>query len=223
MPSPSSEDPFYVDINVWWCVTKLSDIPLLEQSKWDQGPSRLYFEGGAIVHAVAKNNLILVVDYRAPSIRRHHKQWATNATGDDLLEFMKDWKIPKRYWPVAKHASRVTQFAVPKGFDEKNNDAQCAWHNGKNLVLLGDAVHPTPHFFGQGANAAIQDAYCLVRCLQTQQNVAAAFSEYVAIRKPPADDIVSKSYLLGLTETAGGIQRLLRDLIFYICGNFFYI
>lgn len=209
--SSDQQDPFYVDINVWWCVTKLSDIPLLERTPWDIGPSRLYFEGGAIMHLVAKDNLILVVDYRAPSLRRHHKNWTANATGTDLVAFMEHWNIPNRYRPVAKYASRVARFAIPKGFEEP---AQF-WHNAQNVVLLGDAVHPTPHFFGQGANAAIQDAYCLVRCLHERRNFREAVSEYVSIRKPPADDIVSKSYLLGLTETAGGIARLVRDLIFF--------
>ena len=82
-------------------------------------------------------------------------------------------------------------------------------------MLLGDAVHPTPHFFGQGANAAIQDAYCLTRFLCTANDLETAFKSYVAIRRPPANDIVSKSYLLGMTETAGGIARVVRDLIFF--------
>jgi 2-polyprenyl-6-methoxyphenol hydroxylase-like FAD-dependent oxidoreductase len=220
-------DPFYVDINVWWCVTKLSNIPKTERraTQWDNGPSRLYFEGGAIMHLIANDNLILVVDYRAPSLRKHHKNWKANSKGADLLEFMKVWGVPSKYWTVAEHASRVAQFAIPKGLgSEKAVATQTQWHNSTNIVLLGDAVHPTPHFFGQGANAAIQDAYCLVRCLRTEKDdgndgsdtdLSDAFSEYVRIRKPPAKDIISKSYLLGLTETAGGIPRLVRDLIFF--------
>merc|ERR1711915_179946 len=108
----------------------------------------------------------------------------------DLLAFMKDWGIPSKYWPVAKYASRVAQFAIPKGLGSED---VTLWHNSTNVVLLGDAVHPTPHFFGQGANAAIQDAYCLVRCLHTLEtesdgSLSGAFSEYVKIRKPLADD-----------------------------------
>jgi hypothetical protein len=63
----------------------------------------------------------------------------------------------------------------------------------------------------------------LVQCLRTtvhtsdddDGDISNAFSEYVKVRKPPADDIISKSYLLGLNETAGGIARLARDLIFF--------
>lgn len=215
--SHSASDPFYVDINVWWCVTKLSDIPIMERTKWDTGPSRLYFEGGAIMQIVANDSLILSIDYRAPTLRRDHKNWSANSTGADLLEFMRDWKIPSKYWPAAKYASRVALFAIPKGL---GSEEATLWHYSTNVVLLGDAVHPTPHFFGQGANAAIQDAYCLVRCLHTipsnnDGSLSDAFSEYVKVRKPPADDIISKSYLLGLTETTGGIARLARDLIFF--------
>jgi len=217
--SPSASDPFYVDMNVWWCVTNLSDIPVLERTQWDNGPSRLYFEGGAIMQIVADDKLILSVDYRAPSLQRHHKNWTANSTGADLLEFMKAWGVPSKYWPAARYASRVARFAIPKGL---GSDDPPIWHNSTTVVLLGDAVHPTPHFFGQGANAAIQDAYCLVRCLRTvvhsrtnDGGLSGAFDEYVAIRKPPADDIISKSYLLGLVETTGGMARLARDLLFF--------
>ena len=215
--APLAPDPFYVDMNVWWCVTKLSDIPTMERTKWDNGPSRFYFEGMAIMQLVANDHLIINVDYRAPSLQWHHKNWKANSTGADLLNFLKDWGAPPRFWPVARYASRVARFAIPKGLGSED---AAVWHNSKNIVLLGDAIHPTPHFFGQGANAAIQDAYCLVRCLRTLQptekgNLSEAFTEYVKIRKPPADDIVSKSYLLGLTETAGGMSRLVRDLVFF--------
>jgi len=214
----ASSSPFYVDINVWWCITPISKIPMVDLQKmttnkfiWEPGPNRAYFESGAIMHLIAKDQLILVVDYRATSLKKHHKNWAGNATSEELVDFMKTWNIPNKFWPVAEHASRVSHFAIPKGI---NQDASSVWSMGR-VAMLGDAVHPTPHFFGQGANAAIQDAYCLTRFICTADDLETAFKSYTAIRKPPARDIVSKSYILGLTETAGGIMRVIRDLIFF--------
>lgn len=212
-----NDAPFYVDMNVWWCITPTKDISIedlssMKQFSWEPGPHRYYFEGGAIMHLVSKEQIILVVDYRAPSLLNHHQNWAGNATCAQLMEFMKVWGIPQQYWPVAKYASRVSHFAIPKGLSTQTSSSQ--WWRQKT-VLIGDAVHPTPHFFGQGANAAIQDAYCLTRHLSTANDLQRAFQSYVSIRKPPADDIIAKSYFLGLTETAGGLARFLRDIIFF--------
>lgn len=210
-------DPFYVDMNVWWCITPIAAISEEDRVSmnahkfnWASGPHRLYFEGGAIMHLIAKDQVILVVDYRAPSLLQDHKNWAGNASSADLMKFMETWRIPEKYWPVAKHALRVSHFGIPKGLSEQLG----VWSKDRT-VLLGDAVHPTPHFFGQGANAAIQDAYCLTRCLCIGEELEEAFRSYVAVRKRPADDIIAKSYLLGMTETAGGISRVVRDLVFF--------
>ena len=62
----------------------------------------------------------------------------------DGVVFMRAWGVPVKYLPVARHASRVSHFAVPRGL---NADRE-AWHNSQNVVLPGDAVHPMPHFFG---------------------------------------------------------------------------
>ena len=47
------------------------------------------------------------------------------------------------------------------------------------------------------------------------RSLGGAFDAYVRVRKPPADDIIRKGYLMGLTETAGGAARLARDLVFF--------
>lgn len=207
--------PLYIDINVWWSVTPISaisssDRALMDGFSWEAGPHRLYFESGAVMHLIANDQIILIVDYRATSVMKDQKNWASNTTNAQFLQFMETWKIPSKFFPVAKYASRVSHFGIPKGLSGHFEN----WHKGRT-VLLGDAVHPTPHFFGQGANAAIQDAYCLTRFLCTANDLETAFKSYVAIRRPPANDIVSKSYLLGMTETAGGIARVVRDLIFF--------
>ncbi|MFN2454097.1 MAG: FAD-dependent monooxygenase [Pyrinomonadaceae bacterium] len=55
----------------------------------------------------------------------------------------------------------------------------------RNIVLLGDALH-TAHFsIGSGTKLALEDAIALHDCFQrTQNNIAAALSEFEATRKP---------------------------------------
>lgn len=212
--------PFYVNMNVWWSVTRIVDIPPSDKEAmtadgflWEitgGGPNRRYIESGAIMTLFAQGHIVMVLDYRSPSLRTHHHDWAGNATNDGFVRFMKSWNVPRMFHPVAHYAMRVSHFAVPKGLRRPPEE----WYN-RHVVLLGDAVHPTPHFFGQGANAAVQDAYCLTRLLCTCDDTKSALQTYVKVRMPPADAIVSKSYMLGLTETAGGAARVVRDLLFF--------
>lgn len=48
------------------------------------------------------------------------------------------------------------------------------------MVLLGDAAHAMPPFLGQGANQAIQDAYCLARELAALDGKHASLDEALA-------------------------------------------
>jgi benzoate-CoA ligase family protein len=63
------------------------------------------------------------------------------------------------------------------------------WTAGK-YALLGDAVH-TAHFsIGSGTRLAMEDAIALVEALSARDNIAAAFEDYEAARKPIAKKIV---------------------------------
>ncbi len=68
------------------------------------------------------------------------------------------------------------------------------WHkvtsNG-GVALLGDAAHPTLPFLAQGANMALEDAWCLARCLADQHSLQAAFDIYQLARKPRTAAIVA--------------------------------
>jgi benzoate-CoA ligase family protein len=87
---------------------------------------------------------------------------------------------------VLEGASLITNRSLwrqfPKLWCEK-------WTRGK-YALLGDAVH-TAHFsIGSGTRLALEDAIALVQALSTKDNIAAAFEEYEATRKPIAKKIV---------------------------------
>ncbi len=56
------------------------------------------------------------------------------------------------------------------------------WHEG-NIVILGDAAHPTLPFLAQGANLAIEDAYVLARCCDESASLKAALRAYQNARR----------------------------------------
>lgn len=53
-----------------------------------------------------------------------------------------------------------------------------------NLVILGDAAHPTLPFLAQGANLAIEDAYVLAQSCDRSDNLDAALARYQSLRQP---------------------------------------
>ena len=68
-----------------------------------------------------------------------------------------------------------------------DRDPAGPWSNGR-VVLVGDAVHPTTPFVGQGAGIAIEDAIVLAKelsapgALHDQQAIEAAFAAYTQRR-----------------------------------------
>ena len=57
------------------------------------------------------------------------------------------------------------------------------WSNG-TVVLIGDAAHPMTPYMAQGGATSIEDAAVLARCLQREDNFAAAFTLFEQHRKP---------------------------------------
>lgn len=56
------------------------------------------------------------------------------------------------------------------------------WHRD-NVVLLGDAAHPTLPFLAQGANLAIEDAFVLARACD-EHGIASGLRRYAQLRTP---------------------------------------
>ncbi len=60
----------------------------------------------------------------------------------------------------------------------------------RRVALVGDAAHAIVPFYGQGANAAMEDCVALVRCLdEAGGDWTPALQEYQSRRKPNADAI----------------------------------
>ena len=63
------------------------------------------------------------------------------------------------------------------------------WSVDGRAVLLGDAAHAMVPFHGQGMNCAFEDCVVLARHLETNENLADAFTAFEAERKPNASAI----------------------------------
>lgn len=90
------------------------------------------------------------------------------------------------------------------------------------VILLGDCAHSMAPFFGQGANQALQDAYCLASLIHQYNHSSdrrgleeVISKEYERRRKWSVSKLVAKSYLLGQLETLGGsVGAPMKDLLF---------
>lgn len=112
----------------------------------------------------------------------------------------------------------------------------CSWFkeipgsNGAFSVVVGDAAHALPPFLGQGANQALQDAYCLSKRIHDynakvsrgeEANLSAYLKEYESTRWPAAFQIFWKAAFLGYLETGGtnGFYAKFRDVFFKTMGK----
>jgi len=103
----------------------------------------------------------------------------------------------------------------------------CAWSaqvDDHFCVLCGDAAHALPPFLGQGANQAIQDAYCLADQIKEYNkqvergndvDLKDYLQKYKRIRWPVTTLISLKSVFLGYLEVGG---QGFRDRFFQLMG-----
>jgi 2-polyprenyl-6-methoxyphenol hydroxylase-like FAD-dependent oxidoreductase len=123
--------------------------------------------------------------------------------------------------------------------DVHYHDPVRRWRDASSVcALAGDAAHAMPPFLGQGANQALQDAWCLAERLAAVEglvaetkrpksndedgstgryryaSVAEALDAYEATRKPPTTRIALSSRAIGFVETGGGVVGLARDVAF---------
>lgn len=80
------------------------------------------------------------------------------------------------------------------------------------VVLLGDAAHAVTPNLGQGAGLAIEDAAALAQVLATMGPSDAALARYEGFRRPRAERIRDRSWMLGrVAQWESGLARGLRD------------
>ena len=68
----------------------------------------------------------------------------------------------------------------------------------ENVVLLGDAIHPTTLNLGQGGAMAIESAYVLVECLSSEQDIFDSIKKYQRKRSGKTSMVIHQSWNIGL-------------------------
>ena len=165
----------------------------------------------------------------------------------DTLLRMKESGLPdEELRPVVEAADKFFELGVYfhnpfsfQGWSRKVKGTEACY-----ACLLGDSSHAMPPFLGQGANQAIQDAYCLATKIAehnaiVSQEVAPGeeaastdagtgrpttlgrlLKEYETLRWLPTTSITLKSIFLGYLETGGeGLPSKLRDGVFFTLGK----
>jgi kynurenine 3-monooxygenase len=82
------------------------------------------------------------------------------------------------------------------------------WHHRGKVLLIGDAAHSVVPFYGQGMNAAFEDASTLNRLLDRRgtENWEAVFAELQALRKP-STDILARLSIDNFHELRDTVRR----------------
>ncbi|HEX4062627.1 MAG TPA: FAD-dependent monooxygenase [Streptosporangiaceae bacterium] len=87
------------------------------------------------------------------------------------------------------------------------------WHNGQNMIIIGDAAHATAPSAGQGASMALEDAVILAQCLRDCPGTSAAFGTFESLRRDRVEKIVKHGARGSNSKAAGPAARVIRDLI----------
>ena len=90
------------------------------------------------------------------------------------------------------------------------------WHKGQ-VVLLGDAAHPTLQSLAQGACMAIEDGFCLAECIAAANNdFAGAFRRYESVRGVRTARVTLESRYIWDVYHSDGIAR---DVYWQVLGE----
>jgi 2-polyprenyl-6-methoxyphenol hydroxylase-like FAD-dependent oxidoreductase len=107
-----------------------------------------------------------------------------------LLELFGHWHAPIPELIAGTPADDVLRSDI---FDRPNG---ARWTD-RRVTLLGDAAHPMTPNLGQGACAALEDAWVLAREIAAAKSWTEGLRCYEAARRPRAEYVNSASHLLG--------------------------
>ena len=122
-----------------------------------------------------------------------------------LNRLFKDW-----HYPIAELINNTEVILKNSISDRKPHRG---WTNG-NIILLGDAAHPTTPNLGQGGCLAIEGAYILARSIDKYGLTKKAFERYEELQYPRSENIVKESLKLGkMGQLENPILITLRNLL----------
>jgi salicylate hydroxylase len=96
------------------------------------------------------------------------------------------------------------------------------WHKTTSqggAAILGDAAHPSLPFLAQGANMALEDAWCLARSIADHTTLDTAFAAYQAARKPRTAAIVAAANTNARAYHLSGVARQIAHLGLRVGGR----
>ncbi len=96
------------------------------------------------------------------------------------------------------------------------------WHKTTaegGMAILGDAAHPSLPFLAQGANMALEDAWCLAQCIAEYSTLYTAFAAYQGLRKHRTAAIVAAANTNARAYHLTGAARRLAHLGLRIGGR----
>ncbi|AYD01420.1 FAD-dependent monooxygenase [Neorhizobium sp. NCHU2750] len=87
------------------------------------------------------------------------------------------------------------------------------WHNGRDVVLIGDAAHAMMPFAAQGAAMAIEDAYVLATEVGRANTLPEALASFAKLRTARAAKVKARGAFNRFAYHARGPFRLGRDIV----------
>jgi 2-polyprenyl-6-methoxyphenol hydroxylase-like FAD-dependent oxidoreductase len=155
-----------------------------------------------------------------------------------MLQQTKDCRIPDvDIRPIIENAVRFFELGIyfHNPFSLSGWNKEVPGTNGRYCTLVGDAAHAMPPFLGQGANQAVQDAYCLAKKIyehnarsmgtyessleeneiEKKVTLKKLLKEYEQLRWATTTSISAKAGFLGYLEAGSeGFPAKFRDVFF---------
>ncbi len=87
------------------------------------------------------------------------------------------------------------------------------WHNGRDVVLIGDAAHAMMPFSAQGAAMAIEDGFVLANEVKKATSLPAALASFESLRVSRAAKVKARGSFNRFAYHARGPFRIGRDIV----------